>query len=95
MINDGPLKKQGWAVKLVFMGILPGRFLGAGEAGNTKRPNVAFEKIHAASAREKVVEPEAGRTSEKQMSNLSIGVVPRPSRITDEEKRSTSNVQPR
>ena len=54
LISARPPKKQGWAVKLVFMGIWRKRFLGAGEAGNTKRPNVAFEKIHAASAREKL-----------------------------------------
>ena len=68
-------------MKLVFMGILPGQFLGAAEAGNTKRPNVAFEKVHAASAVEKVMEPESGRTVQRQMNNLLIGVVPRPSRI--------------
>jgi hypothetical protein len=40
------------------------------------------EKIHAAKAVNQVVEPEAGRMVQSQMSNLVIGVVPCPSRIT-------------
>ena len=41
-----------------------------------------FQKFHATKATKQVVEPEPGRRIQSQMSNLVIGVVPRPARIT-------------
>src|ERR1041385_6717622 len=66
------------------MGILRGRVL-AGMMPTTQKGRTWFsaKKSHAAESVQSVVEPEAGRTFQRQMINLLIGVVTCPSRIAD------------
>ena len=78
-----PRKKQGYVRKPVFIGVLAGAVFSATPSSQHKKAGMDFrKKIHAAKSANQVEEPEAGRMIQSQMSNLVIGVVPCPLRIT-------------